>query len=160
MSFGARYCPSCGKKMNVRIVTRQAVDVETIPVTYDGVRHWTCPTGCATAVYDFSQAWVADDPFEERRGWQPYGTPPGDSPLDFLLRIDLSMIIIVVGLILAYGMFIGGIVASGTSVGGKIASAALLTASGLFVLFHLTSKARGGDEFGAVGSNSQPMDAQ
>lgn len=158
MMFGGRTCPSCGKKMNMRIVTRQAVDVEQIPVTYHNVRHWTCPTGCATAVFDFSQAYVADDPFEERRGWQPYGTPPGDSPLNFLLRIDLSMVFVVIGLVLGYAMLVAGLIASRTSLGGKIASAALLTAGALFILFHLTTKAEGADDFGDAGS--RPLNAR
>src|SRR5690606_37740179 len=89
-------------------------------------------------------AGVEDGP----RGWQPFGRAPGDGPFQFLMNIDLSMIIVVLGLVLGYVMFVAGILASPTSPGGKIASAALLTAGAFFILIHITSRAPEAQENG------------
>lgn len=136
--------------MKVRVTTHRAVDTENQPVLYHGVRHYTCPRGCATAFYDFSDAYVGH-PDAGIRGWQPFGYPRyEEGPFAFLLRIDLSMIIVVIGLVLAYAMFIAGIIASKTSPGGKIASAALLTAGAFYILAHMTSKAPEASEEGPL----------
>lgn len=145
--LGGKYCPACSSRMNVRVTSHQAVDTEGQPVLYHGVRHYTCPRGCHTSMYDFSKAYIAgaeDGP----RGWQPFGTVTDEGPFQFLMNIDLSMIIVVIGLVLGYVMFVAGILASPTSPGGKIASAALLTAGAFFILIHITSRAPEAQENG------------
>lgn len=152
--IGGKYCPACRSRMNVRETTHRAIDAEGQPVVYHGVRHYTCPKGCHTAMYDFSNAYI-DDPVAGPRGWQPFGSEARDDagPFGFLMRIDLSMWIIVAGLLLAYGMFAAGIIASKNSPAGKIVTALLLTASALFTLAAVTQRQReddaaNGDQWG------------
>lgn len=146
--LGGKYCPACSSKMEMRTTTHRAVDTQGQPLVYYGVRHYTCPKGCATSFYDFRDAYVGH-PQSGIQGWQPYAEPQYDrGPFGFLMRIDLSMIIVVAILVLSYAMFVAGIIASETSPGGKIASAALLTAGAFFILLGITTKAPNADEEG------------
>jgi len=144
--IGGKYCPACRARMNVRETTHRAVDAQGQPVVYHGVRYYTCPNGCHTAMYDFRDAYI-DDPVTGPRGWQPYGSDPraDAGPFGFLMRIDMSMWIVVVGLLLAYVMFAAGIIASHNSPVGKIVSALLLTVSALLILTFITQRQRGDD---------------